>query len=73
MALPVRRTPASATIAMSAIVEVAEAVGFASLAAYVADRRSAGATWSSMTAETGLPEATLRRRALRDLHTVVLP
>lgn len=40
---------------------VAAALGYDSLAAYVADRRAAGTTWKSLAAESGIAETTLRR------------
>ncbi len=40
---------------------VAAALGFASVAAYVAERRAAGRTWSAMAAESGQPQSWLRR------------
>jgi lambda repressor-like predicted transcriptional regulator len=40
---------------------VAEALGFATLRAYITDRRDAGMPWTALAAETGLPATTLRR------------
>jgi lambda repressor-like predicted transcriptional regulator len=44
---------------------VARAIGFDSLAAYVADGRAKGQTWKHLAAESGLPETTLRRHSRR--------
>ncbi|HKS99820.1 MAG TPA: hypothetical protein VJT31_09850 [Rugosimonospora sp.] len=44
---------------------VAGALGFDSLADYIAARRTHGATWTSMVAESGVAETTLRRHAWR--------
>lgn len=44
---------------------VAASLGFASLAAYVADRRARGVTWRDLAAESGLPQTTLRRQGRR--------
>jgi len=41
---------------------VAEARGFASLADYIADRRSRGITWRDLAVESGVPQSTLRRQ-----------
>ena len=40
---------------------VAAALGFASVAGYVAGRRTAGWTWAAMAAESGQPQSWLRR------------
>lgn len=40
---------------------VARALGFPSLVAYVTARRAGGATWKALVHESGLPETTLRR------------
>jgi AraC-like DNA-binding protein len=40
---------------------VAGSLGFPSLRAYIADRRTAGMPWTALAAETGLPPTTLRR------------
>jgi hypothetical protein len=43
--------------------EVAAGLGFGSVAAYVAHRRTAGWTWQAMSAESGQPQTWLRRHA----------
>ncbi|MET7423948.1 hypothetical protein [Dactylosporangium sp. NPDC005555] len=40
---------------------VARALGYDTLRAYIADRRAAGAPWTAMAVEAGLPATTLRR------------
>jgi len=42
--------------------ETARRLGFPSLNAYITARRDAGAAWSAMAAESGIPETSLRRR-----------
>ena len=42
---------------------MAAQLGFDSIAAYVAQRRSAGWTWPAMAAEAGQPQTWLRRHA----------
>jgi hypothetical protein len=43
----------------------AQRLGFTGLAEYIEVRRAAGFSWSSMAAETGIPETSLRRRGDR--------
>lgn len=45
--------------------QVAADLGFATVADYVAQRRSAGWTWAAMTAEAGQPQTWLRRQSQR--------
>ena len=42
---------------------VAAALGFATMAGYIGERRAAGWTWRAMAAESGQPESWLRRQA----------
>ena len=45
--------------------EVAAALGYATVAAYVGDRRAGGWTWNAIAAESGQPQTWLRRHAAR--------
>ncbi len=54
--------------ALQRAADVAAGLGYADVAGYIGDRRSAGWTWRAIAAESGQPESWLRRRAVGLAH-----